>query len=204
MTLGSSKTIGGIGAILIFIGVLPLFSGSGIISLIGLILVLIGAKGLGDYYKEGGIFNNALYGIITAIVGAIIAVAVAFIALVSLFTDLGLTLMNIQDYSALSAIDWQSVGMNAIGSFLGSVLVVVAVIWIFAIIAAIFIRKSLGLISTKSGVGMFGTTGILILAGAVIPLLGLILIWIAMLLLAVAFFSVRPTPQQPMQPATQV
>jgi uncharacterized membrane protein len=204
MNLDTSKYLGGIGALLVFIGVLPIFTGSGALSLIGFILVLIAAKGLADYYKEGGIFNNALYGVIVAIVGAVVAVAVAFIALVTFFTNIGISLMNIQDWSALSAIDWQTVSSNVLGSFLGSVLLVVALVWIFAIIAAIFIRKALGLISAKSGVGMFGTAGILILVGAIIPLLGLILIWIAMLLLAVAFFSVRPSPQQPMQPATQV
>lgn len=47
MTLGSSKTIGGIGALLLFIGFLP-FAGlySGLLGLIGLILVLIAMKGL--------------------------------------------------------------------------------------------------------------------------------------------------------------
>jgi uncharacterized membrane protein len=204
MTLESSKNIGGIGAILMFIGVLPIFTGSGIISLVGLILVLVAAKGFADHYKEGGIFSNALYGILTAIVGAIIAVAVAVVALVSLFSELGLTLTNIQDWSTLSTIDWQAIGFDIIGRFVGSIVIVLVVVWVFAIIAAFFVRKSLGIISAKTGVGMFGTTGMLILIGAIIPVLGLILIWIALLLLAVAFFSVRPAPEQPMQTAAPV
>ena len=204
MHLETSKNLGGIGAILMFIGVLPIFTGSGIISLIGLILVLVAAKGFADYYKESGIFSNALYGILLAIVGAIIAVVVAFVALVSLFAELGLTLTNIQDWSSLSAIDWQTVGFDIIGRFLGSIVLVVVVAWVFAIIAAFFVRKSLGLMSAKTGVGMFGTAGILILVGAIIPVLGWILIWIALLLLAVAFFSVKTAPEQPIQPATQV
>lgn len=205
MTLESSKTIGGIGAILMFIGVLPLFAYTGILSLIGLILVLVAAKGFADFYKEGGIFNNALYAIIITIVGAVAAVAVAFVVLVSFFSELGLTLMNVQDWSSLSGVDWQSVvNMNLLGQFIGGVVGVLVIVWIIAIVAAIFVRRSLGLLSAKTGVGMFGTTGLLMLIGAAIPLLGLILIWISLLLLAVAFFSVKPQPAQPSQPATPV
>jgi uncharacterized membrane protein len=202
--LESSKTIGGIGAILMFIGVLPLFAYTAILSLIGLILVLVAAKGFADFYKEGGIFNNALYAIIIAIVGAVAAVAVAFVVLVSFFSELGLTFMNIQDWSSISSIDWQSVSMNVIGQFLGGIVAVLVIVWVIAIVAAIFVRRSLSLLSAKTGVGTFGTTGLLMLIGAAIPLLGLILIWISLLLLAVAFFSVRPQPPQPSQPATPV
>lgn len=201
MTLETSKNIGGIGAILMFIGVLPLFAYSGVISLVGLIMVVIGVKGIADYYKESGIFNNALYAVIITIVGAIVAVGVAIIALVTFFTQLGLNLTSIQDWNALSAIDWQTVGLDIVLRFAGSILAVFGVVWVFAIIAAIFVRKSLGLMSTKTGVGMFGTTGLLILIGAIIPLLGLLLIWIGLLLLAVAFFSIRSQPAQPVATA---
>ena len=200
MPIETSKNLGGIGAILMFIGVLPLFAYSGIISLVGLILVLVAAKGFADYYKESGIFNNALYGIMIAIVGGILAAAVATFALFNFFAELGLNFTSVQDWSALSAIDWQSVGMGIIWRFIGSIIVVLAVVWIFAITSAFFVRKSLGLLSTKSGVGMFGTTGLLILIGAVIPVIGLILIWIGLLLLAVAFFSIKPQPAQPAAP----
>lgn len=204
MTLESSKTIGGIGAILMFIGVLPVFGYTWILELIGLILVLVAAKGFADIYKESGIFNNALYAVIVAIVGAVVAVAVAFIVLLSFFNQLGLSFTNIQDWSALSSIDWQSVGLNVIGQFLGGIVGILVLVWVVAIVAAIFVRRALGLLSTKTRVGLFGTTGLLILIGAAIPLFGLLLIWISFLLLAVAFFSVRAIEVQPTQPATPV
>jgi len=204
MILETSKNIGGIGAILMFIGVLPLFTYSGIISLIGLILVLVAAKGFADHYKESGIFNNAIYAIITAIVGGVIAAAVAIIALVSFFDELGLNFTNAQDWSSLSAIDWQTVGIDLVMRFLGSIILVLVLVWVFAILAAFLVRKSLGLLSAKTGVSLFGTTGILMLVGAVIPIFGLLLIWVALLLLAIAFFSVRTTPTQSTTPvATQ-
>jgi uncharacterized membrane protein len=200
LNVETSKNLGGVGAILMFIGVLPLFAYSGIISLVGLILVLIAFKGLADYYNEAGIFNNALYGVITAIVGGIVFVAVAFIALVGFFTDLGLTIGNVADWSTgLAGIDWTTMGFSVIGNFIAYIVLALVVLFVFVIITAIFLRKSLGLLSTKTGVGLFGTTGLLILIGAVLTIIavGLILIWIAMLILAIAFFSIKPQSAQP-------
>jgi uncharacterized membrane protein len=196
----TSKNLGGVGAILIFVGVLPFFAYSGIISLIGIILVLIGLKGLADYYSEAGIFNNALYAVIAAIVGGVATVAVALVALVGFFTELGLNMGNIADWSTdFSAINWTNLGFNVIGNFVAYILLALVVLFVFVIITAIFLRKSLGLLSTKTGVGLFGTTGLLILVGAVLTIIaiGLILIWVAMLILAIAFFSVKPKQAQP-------
>ena len=48
-------------------------------------------KGLADYYNEGDIFNNALYGFLTTIVGGVVAVAVVVISVIltlsTLITD---------------------------------------------------------------------------------------------------------------------
>ena len=58
-TLESSKTLGGIGAILMVIS--PFGSiYTGIIGLVGLILVLVAFNGLADYYKDRRIFNNVV------------------------------------------------------------------------------------------------------------------------------------------------
>ena len=76
MTIESSKTLGGVGAILMFIGVFPFISTYGIVELIGVILVLIALHGFANYYKERGIFNNAIYGLIAGIVGVVVAAAV--------------------------------------------------------------------------------------------------------------------------------
>jgi uncharacterized membrane protein len=208
MTLESSKNLGGIGAILMFIGVLPYVSFYGIISLVGLILVLVAMYGLANYYRESGIFNNALYGVIIAIVGVVLFVIVAVYALFDFFTGLGLTIGigNMADWAAgLSQIDWTNIGFSLIGKFAAYILLDLVVLFVFIIITAIFLRKSLRLLSAKTGVGMFGTTGLIILVGAVLTIIaiGLLLVWIAFLLLAVAFFSIR-TQQAPPPPPTQV
>ena len=205
MTLETSKNLGGVGAILMFIGVLPYVGLFGILSLVGLILIMVAMYGLANYYRESGIFNNALYGVITAIVGVIVGVAVVFLALFDFFAELGFTIGigNLSDWVAeLSQIDWMNVGFNIIGSFLVYVLLALVVLFVTVVITAVFLRRSLGLLSAKSGVGMFGTTGIIILVGAVLTIIviGVLLLWIALLLLAVAFFSIKPHEAQPPPP----
>ena len=100
MNFDTSKNVGGVGAILIFVSVLLSYASafSGVVSLVGLILVLIAFKGFADYYNEAGIFNNALYGVITAIVGGIATVAVVFIAAVDFVSELGLSFANVADW----------------------------------------------------------------------------------------------------------
>jgi uncharacterized membrane protein len=211
VTLESNKNLGGIGAILMFIGFLPVVNFYGILSFVGLILVMVALYNLAHFYMESGIFNNALYGVITAIVGVIIVAVVAVFALVGFFSELGLNigLGNMADWSAiLTQIDWTNIGLDFMGSFdfIGNFLVYIlldlVILMVFVILTAVFLRKSLKLLSAKTGVGMFGTTGLIILIGAVLTIIGigLLLIWIALLLLAVAFFQIRPQQTQPPPP----
>jgi uncharacterized membrane protein len=202
MTLESSKNLGGIGALLMFVGVLPYVSFYGLVSLVGLILVLLAMYGLANYYRESGIFNNALYGVITAIVGAVAFIAILFIAALGLLSQLGLSFANTADWAAIiSTYDWTGVGFNILMNFAAVLIASLVVLFVFVVITAILLRKSLGLLSAKSGVGMFGTTGTVILVGAILTIIaiGLLLVWIALLLLAVAFFSIKPQ-QAPLPP----
>jgi uncharacterized membrane protein len=206
MTLESSKNLGGIGAILMFIGVLPYINFYGIIPLVGLILVLIAMKGFADYYKEAGIFNNALYAVILAIVGLVAFLAILFIAAIGLLNQLGLSAANMADWATiLSNYDWTGAGFNTLMNFAAYAIADLVILFVFVLVTAIFLRKSLRLLSAKTSVGMFGTTGLILLIGAILTIIiiGILLIWIAMLLLAVAFFSIKPQQVQP-PPPTQV
>ena len=80
MDFQTYKTLGGVGAILLLIGCLTSISPAvGLLGLIGIILVLIALNGFADYYKEKGIFNNALYGIIIFVVGIVVTIAVVWL-----------------------------------------------------------------------------------------------------------------------------
>jgi uncharacterized membrane protein len=207
MTLESSKTLGGIGAILMFIGVVPYINYFGIVELIGAILVLTALYGLGGYYKEGGIFNNALYGIITGIVGVVIAIGVGIAIVLVNIKDFLMTLFPSWngDWSTISSLsgmtpNTSNIGIGDVIPFIVDAIVIFIILWVFAIIATFLIRRSLTQLSAKSNVGLFGTAGLLLLIGAFLIIvvgLGLILIWIATLILAIAFFRLKPTQQPP-------
>jgi len=198
MTLESSKNLGGVGALLMVIGSLG-FLGvyTGILSLIGFILVLIALNGLANYYHERGIFNYALYGILSAIVGVVVFIAIVITAAVGFLSAIGIDLANLTDWTVFSQIDWQSVvTLNALWPFLTVVVLGFVVLFVFVVVSAFFIRRSLNLTAAKTGVGMFGTAGLIWLIGGVLTIIviGLFLIWIAMILLIVAFFSIRAQP----------
>ena len=108
--LESSKTLSGIGSILL---IFP------IISIVGIILVLIGMKGLSEYYKEPSIYQNALWGVIFGII-ALIAIAVA----VPLFFVFG-------------AFSVFTLGLSLLGLFGLAV-----VVFVFYLIAAMYFRRA--------------------------------------------------------------
>ena len=208
MTLESSKTMGGIGALLMFIGVFPYINYFGIVEIIGAILVLVALHGLGSYYKEEGIFNNALYGVITGVVGVVIAVAIGIVIVLSSIQDFLLKVFPSWngDWSTLPSLsgmtpNTSNIGVGDIIPFIVAAIMVIAILWVFAIIATFFLRRSLSKLSAKSNYGLFGTVGLLLLIGAFLVIifgLGLILMWIAALILAIAFFNLKPI-QQPHQ-----
>lgn len=207
MSIETSKTLGGIGAILMFIGIIPVVSIYGIIELIGLILVMVALYNLGRYYSESGIFNNALYGLIAGIVGGVIAVGTVILTVLATLTDFIYTLYPSWngDWTALSGLtpDTSTITLdnfNAIGPFFAGIFATLLILWVFAIIVTFFGRRSLISLSAKSGVGLFSTAGLLMLIGAVLIIafgIGLLLIWISALLIAIAFFQMKPQEPQP-------
>jgi len=204
MSVENDRILGGIGALLMFIGVIPYISYFGIIELIGLILVMIALYNFGSHYKEGGIFNNALYAIILGIVGAVVAAAVLFIAVLSNLVSFLQTIFpgwNGTDWAALQGMtpNTSNINFSTIQNLLGGLIATFVIIWIFAIVVAFFFRRSWGKLASKSDVGLFSTAGLLLLIGAVltIVIIGALLIWIAMLLLAIAFFRIKPDTPMP-------
>lgn len=199
MTLESSKNMGGIGALLIVIGALPFLGAyTSILSLIGLILVLIALNGLANIYNERGIFNNALYGILAGIVGVVVSVAILITAGVGFFTAVGIDINTvINDPTAFSRIDWtRIVNLENVLPYIAIAFLGLVVLFVFFVLSAFFVRRSLNLTAAKSGVGMFSTAGLLLLIGAILTiiLIGVLLMFIAAILLIVAFFQIRAQP----------
>jgi len=195
MDLQTSKNLGGVGALLLFIGPLLSYGHSlaGLLPLIGFILILIALKSFADHYKDAGIFNNALYGFITAIAGIVISLGAFIATALTVVADLGIT-----DWT--SAAEWTTIlstetALDSLLALFGGIIVAFVILFIFAILTALLYRKSLGKLASKSGVGLFGTAGLLLLIGAALTIIviGFLLIWISFLIVAIAFFSMKPT-----------
>ena len=165
MSLESNKTLGGIGSILLAIPFL---------NLVGIILVLIAMKGMGEYYNEDDIFKNALLGFIFGFVGVI-----ALIAVILIFA-FGFATISPNVTPVFPAI-------TGFGLFIISF----GVLYVFSLISAIFYKKSLDNLSEKSNEQMFKTAGLILLIGAAIPFIGEILKFIAWILAAVGFFNIK-------------
>jgi len=133
MTLESNKTLGGIGAILLFIGLIPYGEPfTGIIALVGLILLLVALNGFANIYKERGIFNNFIYGIIAGIVGAVIA---GVVVVVTVLTSLKNFLYQIfpswnGDWTNLSGLtpNTSNITLSAVLPFLEGLLLVFVIL----------------------------------------------------------------------------
>jgi uncharacterized membrane protein len=196
MTLESSKTLGGIGAILLFIGAIPVIQYLWVVSVIGAILVLVALHGFADHFKDRGIFSNAIYGVAVAVVGGIIAAILAFAVVLTNLKDLITQLYPgwNGDWASLQGMtpDTSNIDPTALFPFIGGILGVLVIVWIFAIIAAFFVWRSLKRVSNRTSAGLFGTAGLILLIGAIIPIFGLILMWISALILAIAFFNLKP------------
>jgi uncharacterized membrane protein len=202
MDLNTSKNLGGIGAILMFIGVFPYVGTYFIIPFLGLILLMIGAKGLADNYNEPGIFNNALYGVVAVIVGGIVTAALAFVAFVSFFSSVGFTFADMSNWASLASQVTSTEWMNAFFAAAGYIFLTLVILFVFVLISAIFFRKSMALSASKTGVGLFSSAGLVLLIGAVLTIIffGVILLWISLLLIAIAFFQIRTQPAQSYPP----
>ncbi|MCS7098308.1 MAG: DUF996 domain-containing protein [Candidatus Methanomethyliaceae archaeon] len=166
MSLESAKMISGIAALFMALGYFIPFIG-----LIGVIMLLIGIKQLSEYYRETKIFQNALYGFIFGLIGIVIA-GFTFFSILILF----------------------EVMRNFILKGFISLLISLLVLFVFFLLKAIFYRRSFILIAEKTGDRTFDTVGTLLLIGAVLTIVvvGLLLMFIAWVIAAIAFLSIRP------------
>ena len=180
MSLESGKNLAGIGSIFLVIPV-PF------LSIVGIIMVLIGMKNLSKAYNDESIWKNTLYAVIFGIIG----IVASGVTLVSLFFG------GIFAGAALGLGD----ATGLVGLIAGLIIFLV-VAFIFYLLEAIYIRRAFDSLANKSGVGLFRTGGMLLLIGAIltIVLVGLFLIFIAWILILVAFFQIPSSPQSQMPP----
>ena len=184
-TLGQAKTYGGIGSILALL--LPVPTIGWLLSIAGLVLMLFAVKYISDIVRDPSIFNDMMISVAITIVGVVVGF---FILVASLFRFMGLNNLNFTDFgssfnpSTIPTGDWVGLITWALTG--------IAVVWSLLMVSAVFLRRGYGKVGKALNVGMFGTAGLIFLIGAAtsIIVVGFLLIPIAFILMAVAFFSI--------------
>ncbi len=214
VTLESSRNLGGIGAILLFVGAAGILVEPflGFVAVLGVVLGVVALHGLADHFAEKRIFSNGLWAFIALVVGVVVAFAALFYLLV--YTDIFSQFAHIiypawnGDWATLpsaQAASPESIDVAALVPLLTHIYEVYAVFCVFLVASGFFVWRSLRQVQGKSGINLFGTSGILLFIGGILSFvfIGVILMWIAILMLAIAFFQLKPQPQPiPPAPAT--
>ena len=183
-TLGQAKTLGGVGSILVLLGFVP-YAGF-VLGIVGFILILIAVKYISEVIGDPAVFNNMIIAVVLAIVGLVVGGVVVFGAIYSLV--------------GLGSLGTSGTISGGVLGLIAAIIIGLVVIWIFYLIASIFIKKSYDTIANRINVGTFHTDGLLYLIGAALTIIfvGLIIVLIAEILQIVAFFSIPE--QMPMGP----
>lgn len=182
-----SKTLAGVGAILLLFGLVP-YAGW-VLAIIGVVLLVIGVKELSSYYQDERVYQNTLAGVKFYVV-AVVAAAAAIVAIM-----IGIA----------SATDWKFTNfptsfVPTVGFGIGvaALLAGLVIAFVFYILAASHLKRVFDSLAQKSGEASFATAGTLLWLGAIltIVLVGLVLIFVAWIFATVGFFSMKSRQYQ--------
>jgi uncharacterized membrane protein/ribosomal protein L40E len=189
VTLESNRLLGGVGALLMVISSISSFlslaqfffpssylslvgAPVGLLGLVGLILFMIGMNGLANHYKDRGIFENALYWIITGIVGGVVTAVLAVVVAFSVLSSVIATLMPLTPGTTPPT---TSAVLDALQPYIGYFIPVGIIAFAVGVVSVLFIMRAFNKLAHASGVQLFRTVSLLFLAGiAATGALGLI------------------------------
>ncbi|MGC8649429.1 MAG: DUF996 domain-containing protein [Hydrogenobaculum sp.] len=176
INISTQKLLGGIGAILILLGILP---GIGTLLLIvGGVLLIVSIYQISNMLKNPTIFNKFITGFVLGLTGWIIAFFFGLMSFMSVLMSSGFMHMYF-----------------AGGMFLGmgvGIIVAIILAYILFIAATYFYKQAYDMLSSAINHKLFSTAGLLMYIGAItIILFGLggILLFIGWIVLAIAFFT---------------
>jgi uncharacterized membrane protein len=194
MEIQTSRLLGIIGALFMVIGILP--SVGWLLMILGIVFVLIALNGYGDAYKDGSIIHNTVYTIVFEIIGVVVFIGVVFYGAMGFLASLGIK--NISDLQSWQQINWQqAVNTTNILPFVGAIVLGLVILFAFTVLASLYFKKAMNALSTKTGVKLFRTTGTVFFIGALLTiiLIGLIIIWVAFILMMISFYESKPHEQ---------
>ncbi|MGC9182480.1 DUF996 domain-containing protein [Caldisphaera sp.] len=180
--INSASNLGLVGSIVIILGLILNFLSSFVgiaLSLIGYILILVSLYELSQAYKNNLIFDNAIKGLIAAIVGSILLAIIAVTFIVAIFTS----------------------GFSPTTLSLGLPLVIIILILAYAIliIYGYYIKESYFQLSKSSGIKRFESVGKLYWYGTLLAIIviGIIVIIIGDIYAILAFHELSVVSNTP-------
>lgn len=195
MTFETAKILGLLGAIFLVVSLFSSGSGSAL-GLAGLVLLLIAFHEFAEYYRDRSIFTNVLWGFIIFLAGVVITAIIIGVAAAGALSQIGIQMSSWSDPTAWQSIDWNSLNFDTLAPYIAAMGVALIVLFVMTVVAAFFIRKSLKTMALRTGVSMFATSGLVLFIGAILTIIfvGFILLWVAMILLAFAFYRLQEAP----------
>jgi uncharacterized membrane protein len=187
--VGEARILGGVGSLLVLLAFVPYLGP--VLAIAGFVLILVAVKYISDYLQDKAIFKNMIIAVMSGVLGVVAAVLIIF---ASIFTYTGFHIFTFTNMGVPRPLSGEAWGLL----FPAAILLALLAVWALYVVSAIFLRRSFNSIATKLNVGLFGTTALLYLLGAVltIVLIGFLLIFIAQILQLIAFLSVAEQPTQ--------
>jgi uncharacterized membrane protein len=192
-SLSNAKTLGEVGSILVLLTVAP--SVGWVLGIAGFVMILVAVNYISDNLNERKIFSNMLTSVILSIAGVLVASLVVLSTVLSAFSQgYFSTSYPFTPSTSVTTAQWITFGAEiGVGLFVG---------WILFVVSAIYLRRSYNSIGSKLNLHTFSTAGLLYLIGAATTVVGVgfIILFVAEIVTAVAFFSLPERPPQVVQP----
>lgn len=194
-SLAQAKSLGGVGSILLILTMIP--SAGPILGIVGFVPVLIAVKYISEALADNALYKNALISVVMGIIGLAAGLAVGTAGFLSFFGMRGFFRGPFEsDFQPRDFMGPQFF------NFMLVAIVGLAIVWVFTIVSAIFLRKSFNKVASRLNIGHFRTAATLYLVGAALVIVGIgfIIIFVAAIIQTVAFFSIpgqTPGPSQP-------
>ncbi len=173
----SNKTLAGVGALLAAIGSFIPFAGHiGIVHIIGIILLVIGMKGIADTYQDQTIYRHTLNGFIFNLIGTGTFIA-TFVLILSAIATGFLRLRLVVD---------------AFGLFFAAIALIIG--FVFFLLAAISYKRTFHTLAAKSGQPLLTAGGTMLVVGAALTVVfaGFFLLFVAWIIIAIGLFQIAP------------
>jgi uncharacterized membrane protein len=192
-SLSNAKTLGGIGSILVLLTAFPAVGW--VLGIVGFVMILVAVKYVSEDLKEKGIFNNMITAVALSIAGILVASLVVVTTVLSAIANSYFT-STFTPSASITTSQWIAFG-TAIGLGLFGA-------WIFLLASSVFLRRSYNAIGSRLNVNVFNTAGLLYLIGAATAVVGVgfIILFVAEIVTAAAFFSLPERLPETTQPQT--